>query len=359
MGILSFIEKKIEKKILDYVFSPCGYDPYSIEFEYLKTLVKGWSKRTVESKTYDIKTEYWINGLSSKIFKNISTHDIKNFRIDHDRKNGIDILFCFHGNGETSINSLHYLKPLTKELLNDYLIVLVEYPFYGGNITENKKRPTENECYEMSYRVYIDVLKLLHKQNLSIKSINLFGRSIGTGIAVWMSTVCNYVNKLVLIHPFMSIAEVPLQIQRKWNTPNTMNVILNKYNLFDNFTTIEETNAKKILIVHAENDPLIHINHSKQLYKKLNFILKIPTYFIILPNGGHDCDFLLPKEFFNNEDRIIKSTNSISNPHDKEEINYTFATLLTPSKDKKICGDIIGIPSLSVSVFNDVKNFLL
>lgn len=356
MGLnLSFIHKKV----LDYTFDPCGYDTDGEEYQYLKSLVKGWKKRSVESKKYNIKTEYWVNGLSSKILTNIDVSQVTKFEIPHDKINGIDVLFCFHGNGETSINSLHYLKPITKELLNDYFIVLVEYPFYGNNVTHDKRRPTEEECYHMSYRVYVDVLKLLYKQKLSIRSINLFGRSIGTGIAVWMSTVCDYVNKLVLIHPFMSIVEVPLSIQRRWDSVNSMNVVLDTYNMFDSFTTIEDTRAKKVLIVHAENDPLINIEHSIEIYKKLNFRLKIPAYLIILPNGGHDCDFLLPKDYFSDDTSLIKSNNIINNPHCRNEIKYTFAIMKLPNGDKRHCGEIVGLSFLSVTVFKDVVKFLL
>lgn len=355
---VSSIKDFINDKINNQMFHPYGYIDNAEDYEYIKEHEKNWYRRTIRSKKYaNLKTEYWLSGMESKVLKNIDTSATNKITIEHDNNKGINVLFCFHGNGETSLHSLHYLQPLVNKLKNKYLIVLVEYPYYGYNLTKDRIRPSETECYEMSYAVYIDVLKLLSLQYISINTINLFGRSIGTGIAVWMSTVCDYLDKLILIHPFMSIVEVPLGIQRKWNTDNEMNIILNQCNKFDSFTTIEMSKAKRVLIIHANNDPLINICHSKQLYKKLNFMLRIKTYLIIVPNGGHECDFLLPKEYFKFKSNEKK--NIINNPHCSKLIECNLAEFRLPSGNKRYGGTVVGLPSLYVTVHEDVKDFIL
>ena len=300
--MFKWLGEKINNCIKDGVntltFRPSGYEEEADDDEFIE-FTKTWKRRTIQ--TQNEKAEYWLYGLHNRVMKDINTRKQMQTKIKIGNRKGINLMLCFHGNAETSYHSLSYLQPIVDAFSNEFLFALVEYPKFGNFHVKDNKRPTENDCYDCADAVFIDIVKLLISQNLSINQIYLFGRSIGTGMAIYMSCSIPRVDKLILIHPFMSITEVPFNPRRKWDEDNKMNYLLHRYNAFDSFTIIEKTNAKKILIIHAEDDPLINYNHSIQLSSKLSNLKKHVDLWLV-PDGGHGYNFILPCEIFNDYD---------------------------------------------------------
>lgn len=352
----------IQNLVNTLLFKPCGYDNENDQnFELFR---KEWVRRVVSVK--NIKTEYWLHGLQNKVIKNFDTQLCKKIQCKIGHKKGLNLIFCFHGNAESSYHSLSYLQPLVDDFSNKFLFILVEYPYFGNFITKDERRPTEEECYETSYEVFIDVLRLLSMQGLSVNKIYLFGRSIGTGIATWLSCALPKVDKLILIHPFMSIIEVPFKPKRKYNDVNKMNAFLSNYNAFDNFTIIDKTKARKVLIIHAKDDPLINYQHSVQLASKLSINGKYVDLWL-LPDGGHGCNFLIPPELFQDYQKDIDDKLSlvIDNPSIKNDLKNNLAELhYYNSETIKYGGNYIGEEDntdagISVSIYNNLKEYFM
>lgn len=296
---------------------------------------KVWKRITLDDNDGN-KTECWLFGGINHL--NIFSSNIVNNNID----NYVNIMYFFHGNAETTLSSLSYIWDYVNETLEDYLWVLFEYPGYG-NYYNRQKITDEKIIYKLIKQMVNKVDNFCAVRNVKIKSNNIFGRSIGTGPAIWLSTQI-LTSKLILIHPFSSILEVVTGIN---NTKSIYNSILEPLNLFDNFKKINNTKSKQILIIHAKDDPLINYNHSKKLFKIVKENNKIFNYSNItlwlLPSGEHYVDFLRK---FPNTKKIYKF------PDVKIYKNYDYENMDVGQLYKW------GNETI-VSVYNDLLNFIL
>lgn len=340
----------LPSKIIEYfTFNPNGYDSTFMNEEY-KGIINDYHYRSVYHKGLNMETEYWIYDPKEYFFKKKALSENKSkskeINVVFDSKNGINVLLVFHGNAETCLHSLSYLQPLIHDLYKTYMIVLVEYPHYGFLLKEDLRRPTEKETLEMSLTVYKDVMRLMSDNDLPLRSVNILGRSLGTGVGIWLSTRIKHMKKMLLIHPFRSIAEVS-----KIRLPKCiMDIIHKRYNIFKSFENIKYTNAKEVCFVHARNDYFIPYTHSVSLYEELIKQNKYAVLYIV-PDGEHGCSFIV----------CPKVLNAISTEKNKKKryVKEKAQCFDLPGHWPKYVGDEVDSNDVTVSVFNEIKQFML
>ena len=159
-------------------------------------------------------------------------------------------LLYFHGNSEDIFQS-----ELIGSYLKSYLnmnIILIEYPGYSI-YKSNKKEP--NHLFNDSIKVFNWVL-----QNFNINSNNIFicGRSLGTSIALYLSSKMNP-RALILISPFRSMKSVG---ENKWYS-------LFIEDIFNSEDYIKDVNCH-ILFIHGQKDNIIPYDNSTVLFQKCN-----------------------------------------------------------------------------------------
>lgn len=166
-------------------------------------------------------------------------------------KKGNKIVIIFHGNGSTIANEY---KPSEYFYLNNFSILLVEYPGYG--ISKEYKVSEEN--------IYADsealIMHIMNKYHYEIKDIYLYGRSLGAAVAVEMAKR-KLGSKLILITPFTSMVDAVAKSSSKEFAEK---------NVEDRFDNMEK--AKNIvmptLIIHGKNDKLVPYEMGVSLSKE-------------------------------------------------------------------------------------------
>jgi len=172
----------------------------------------------------------------------------------------------FHGNAE-DINLAYEILNHIRFTLN-INVIAPEYPGYGIY----PGRPSEEIIFLNSLILYRYMTEVLQ---ISVNNIIIFGRSIGTGPAVYLASKKD-VSALILISPMMSIRNVVKDILGKFVS----------YTFKDQFRSIEMIQDVKcpILIIHGQNDNLIKYYHSTELYNKS----KAPCELILPENMDHN-----------------------------------------------------------------------
>jgi esterase/lipase len=177
----------------------------------------------------------------------------------------------FHGNAE-DVNLAYEILNHIRFTLN-INVLAPEYPGYGIY----PGRPSEDKLFSDSLVVYNFLTKTL---NVSPKNIIIFGRSLGTSPATYLSSK-KEVSALILLSPMLSIRSVVKDILGK----------LISYTIkdrFKNYIMIEEVKCP-MLIIHGQNDNLIKYYHSTELYNKS----KAPCELILPENMDHnEFDFI-------------------------------------------------------------------
>jgi pimeloyl-ACP methyl ester carboxylesterase len=107
----------------------------------------------------------------------------------------------FHGNGETIADSLHLGREMVARGID---FVAVEYRGYGSSPS---RKPSEQGLYSDAEAV----LRWLHQQGTPRSSIMLWGRSLGSGVAVEMA-IRGHGGRLLLSAPFTSIPDVATRV---------------------------------------------------------------------------------------------------------------------------------------------------
>jgi len=101
-------------------------------------------------------------------------------------------LIYFGGNAEDITNNINLLEGL----FNNHTIYLINYRGYGKNLG----KPTQQGLFSDAIAIYDEILGL-HT------SISLMGRSLGSGVAVYLASKRD-IDKLFLLTPYDSLAEV-------------------------------------------------------------------------------------------------------------------------------------------------------
>lgn len=179
-------------------------------------------------------------------------------------------ILYFGGNSENVVlNAKDY-----KNAFKDYTIYMLNYRGYGGSTG----KISENNMYSDAQKLY-DLIKFKHKE------INIIGRSIGTGVATYISSL-NTINKLILITPYDSIENI---------VKDKFPVFPISFILTEKFESIKRINNIKapILVFKAETDAIIPHSSTDNLIKTYKGSISE----VIIKNTDHN-DINFSSDFF-------------------------------------------------------------
>ena len=193
-----------------------------------------------------------------------------------------NFMIVFHGNAEDIYSAKVFAEALYKKTLMN--IVMVEYPGYSIY----KGESDADTILENTEIVYDFIKNLFH---LSDKNIFIFGRSIGTSPAIYLSSR-RKPNALCVVSSFTSIRAV---------ANNLVGPL--KYLLKERFNSKEyiKNVTCPILFVHGQSDPLIPYKETLLLKDQC----KCP-YEVNLPERMTHNDFDLEEDIINPVDNFIK-----------------------------------------------------
>ena len=246
-------------------------------FDY--QMIKIYDDELIYIPSNDQKENYYIPCL---FLKNKISQNSKNF-----------IIF-FHGNAEDIFLSRAMASGLLEKI--NMNIIVVEYPGYSIY----KGEPDADIILKNTLIVY-DFVKKTFK--LEDKNIFIFGRSIGTGPAVYLASV-RKPNALLLVSSFTSIRAV---------AGNLVGPL--KYLLKDRFFSIEYIKNVKcpVFFIHGKSDPLIPYKETLLLKDNCK-----THYEILLPEHMTHNDFDLYNDIIEPIDKFIKNNCNVDN----EKIDY-------------------------------------
>ena len=176
------------------------------------------------------------------------------------------VLF-FHGNSGSLYDRLYKLDCFRQIPVN-YLIVAYR-GFHG-----NKGYPTENNLYHDAY-----VMKTwLNNKNIPDEKILLYGESLGTAVAIHLSSIHHNFQGVILESPFLSMSKMS---QKQFP-------FLPTFLLTDKFDSEQKINLVQcpVLILHGTNDTLVPFSMGKTLYEKSS-----PPKFFYQNEDGHMLQF--------------------------------------------------------------------
>jgi pimeloyl-ACP methyl ester carboxylesterase len=151
-------------------------------------------------------------------------------------------LIYFGGNSEDITANI----PQFDELLSNYAVYLINYRGYG----RSSGSPSEAGLFSDALAIY-DQLQSQHS------SISLMGRSLGSGVAVYLASV-RKIDHLFLLTPFDSITKVAHTHYPYFPT---------RYLIKDRFesTTYAASVNAPVTIVTAGHDEIIPVQHTENL----------------------------------------------------------------------------------------------
>jgi len=151
-------------------------------------------------------------------------------------------MIYFGGNAEDITHNID----LFKELFNNYAVYLINYRGYGNN----QGKPTEQGLFSDAIAIYDQI----HEQH---PSISLMGRSLGSGVAVYLASKRD-IEQLFLLTPYDSVAKLA-----QTHYPFLPAQYLAK-DRFDSITYAKNINIP-VLIIAAELDRIVPVNHAEKL----------------------------------------------------------------------------------------------
>jgi pimeloyl-ACP methyl ester carboxylesterase len=197
--------------------------------------------------------------------------------LDRDAKRAI---IYFGGNAEAVENSAKDFE----NVLKDWDIYFLEYRGYG----KSKRSPSETKIFKDALFIY-DSLKSKYKE------IALIGRSLGTGVALFLASK-REVDRLVLVTPFDSVEAVA-----KERFP-FLPVSLILKDKFDSLSKAKNITSKTLIIL-AQDDKVIPKKHSLKLIDALKNSKKLKI--IVIQNGTHN-NLQYFKEYFKEIEDFLK-----------------------------------------------------
>ena len=155
-------------------------------------------------------------------------------------------LIYFGGNSEDITDNISQFDNLFKT----HTVYLINYQGYG----KSQGKPTEQGLFSDAVAIY-DQIRESHT------SVSLMGRSLGSGVAVYLTSMRD-IESLILLTPYDSIAEVAQTHYPYFPA---------RYLVKDRFDSIKYANQISIpvLIVTAEFDRVVPLKHSKILRNQL------------------------------------------------------------------------------------------
>jgi esterase/lipase len=216
----------------------------------------------------------------------IPTNDNKHipciFIRDKTSKLSKNFIIFFHGNAEDVFSARSIGCSLHKKIGMN--IIVVEYPGYSIY----KGSPEAEKILQNTATIYDFVKKQFHLED---KNIFIFGRSIGTSPAIYLSSV-RKPNALFVISAFTSIRAV---------ADNLVGPL--KYLLKERLSSKDyiKTVTCPILFVHGQSDPLIPFKETLLLKEQCNC-----PFEVLLPEEMTHNDFDLDDDIIEPIHRFIK-----------------------------------------------------
>ncbi|EDM27741.1 hypothetical protein LNTAR_00030 [Lentisphaera araneosa HTCC2155] len=168
----------------------------------------------------------------------------------------------FGGNGENVV----YSAPQIAELCEDRSLYLMQYRGYGSSTGKPSQKA-----------IFADALKLYDELKIRYDHISLVGRSLGTGVAVYLASQ-RPVDKMVLITPYDSIQSVA---QKRFPIYPMSVVLTEKYRSIDRVPVL----PVPTLILLAYNDEVIPMANSQKL---IAAFAKVKPQVEVIKNAGHN-----------------------------------------------------------------------
>lgn len=208
-----------------------------------------------------------------------------------------NILIIFHGNGSDIFNLSYYCADLSNKF--NINILVPEYP--GYSIYDVPHDP-EN-CLENTLIIYDYILNNI--KNITEKNIYIFGRSLGSCLAIYLSSKRNPAGTF-LVSPFTTFAAVGNHNEE------------DKKQLENFFRSIDYIDKIKtpLLIIHGKIDPLVKYDEAIKLYEKCGKDIKKEIKII----DGMSHNFLYEDIFKDITPYIIEFVNKYC-PLDNSEKN--------------------------------------
>ena len=230
-----------------------NYQNDKIQFSYDEIFIK------VDDK---IKLKSWIINKNLKKFKT---------------------LLFFHGNAGELSNRIYKLNELNKLDIN---ILLISWRGFSGN----EGSPTEENLYKDAKAA----IKWLNRKEVENNKIDLYGESLGTGVAVEIGKKNNF-NSIILESPFTSM-ENAAKIYYPYLPVKLL--LKDKYNSISKIKKI----TTPILIMHGKKDDIVPFSMGKELFEKANN----PKYSYFTSDDDHMMEF---------NDQILKSIKNFIDKH--------------------------------------------
>lgn len=173
------------------------------------------------------------------------------------------LVIYFHGNSK---NLQHWGNYLPDVVNRGYDVVAIDYRGYGksdGDVSEEGMYEDAELVYEWASKNHPD------------KKIVLWGRSLGTGVASYLSTQAK-AEKLVLETPFYNMPELVktrfpflvVPVDLKYKFPNHQNI---------------ENNQITTMIIQGTKDSIVPLKSAS----KLKAILETDDHFFTIKGAGH------------------------------------------------------------------------
>jgi len=161
-------------------------------------------------------------------------------------------MIYFGGNSEMVTHRREYFETV----FSDYSVYLINYRGYG------KSQGSPNEC-----GMFSDALAIHDELIKQHDSISAYGRSLGSGVAVYLAAM-RPLEKLILLTPYDSVAAVAQGIYPLFPT---------RYLIRDRFDSASRAGSidVPVLITSAENDREIRLPHTLALKQKFNSALVV------------------------------------------------------------------------------------
>lgn len=172
------------------------------------------------------------------------------------------VVLHFHGNGENMLNMNYVAEPF---ILRNYSFLAMDYRSYGkstGNLSEEK--------------LYSDAalfMQYLEESGWSASDIIIYGRSIGTSIAIQLASK-NTPRGLILYSPFYSLKSLVSEI-----LPFIPVGVILKYPL-DSAKYMSKVNCP-VIMFHGDSDSVVPLSSAEKLSK-------IKGRLVIFKNGTHE-----------------------------------------------------------------------
>lgn len=183
--------------------------------------------------------------------------------------NSKTLLILFHCNGIDMFSAFDFAPLFIKKA--NINVLIPEYP--GYSIYKSEK--SSEKCLEDSLIIYDFCLK--NMKNLNENNIYVFGRSLGTGLAVYLSSQ-RHLSGTFLLSPYTTFAAVGKEFHKE----DFYNKLTHHFRSIDFIDKIE----CPLCIIHGKNDRLINCREAEELFKKCEKNDKKEIY--LIDGMGHN-----------------------------------------------------------------------